>query len=48
MRARLLAALLWLSPAAGATALIDEQIAAHPGQSGAYVLETGEEPRPIL
>jgi cardiolipin synthase C len=43
MRALLLAALLWVSPAAGATALIDEQIAAHPGQSGAYVLETGEE-----
>ena len=43
MRARLLAALLCLSLAAGATPLIDEQIAAHPGQSGAYVLETGEE-----
>ena len=43
MRAILAAALLWLSAAAGATALIDEQIAAHPGQSGAYVLETGEE-----
>ena len=43
MRALLLAALLCLSVAAGATPLIDGQIAAHPGQSGAYVLETGEE-----
>lgn len=29
--------------AAGGTSLVDEQIAVHPGQSGAYVLESAEE-----
>jgi putative cardiolipin synthase len=43
MRKVLLIAVLWCSLPAGATALVDEHIAAHPGQSGAYVLETGEE-----
>ena len=33
----------WQDTAASPMAFIDTQIAAHPGQTGAYVLDTGEE-----
>jgi len=43
----LMAALSWLTAGAWAAAspmaFIDSQIAAHPGQTGAYILDTGEE-----
>lgn len=43
-RGALLACLLWASAThADPVAFIDEQIAAHPGQTGAYVLDRGED-----
>src|SRR3569833_1912390 len=46
MQRLILALLLWIAfgPAAAASlAVVDAQIAAHPGATGAYVLDTGEE-----
>jgi len=46
MQRLILALLFWIAfgPAAAASlAVVDEQIAAHPGATGAYVLDTGEE-----
>ncbi len=46
MRRLLVALLLWLGfgPAAAASlAIVDAEIAAHPDQTGAYILDTGEE-----
>ncbi len=46
MRRLLVALLLWLAlgPAAAASlAIVDAEIAAHPDQTGAYILDTGEE-----
>lgn len=46
MQRLILALLLWIAfgpTAAASLAVVDAQIAAHPGETGAYVLDTGEE-----
>ena len=46
MQRLILALLLWIAfgPAAAASlAVVDAQIAAHPGETGTYILDTGEE-----